>query len=576
MNNKNVVFFSPHGSIWQHSFPESILADHLKKLGMNIDYVGCKDILSKQCTTMWMYENKNNLTNIDKKKICENCIRDQKKITNNFKYHYSTLEDFVSSEDLKKIGNILEFLKKKNVHKISKYSYEGIELGKFALYETVLSYKKSNLKFTSNEKKKYLLDLRGCLISLFAFKKIFEQKNYYGVFLYNSNYAKNRTIKFFAEKLGIKVFSIHAGSNIHNRLQRLTITLKEHNYHDFYLKEKMWKIYKKIKLNKDTIQNVIKHFQSLLKAQNTFVYSSPINKNINVRNYYKIDKHKKIILVILSSADERISANMIGTRTSTQKVFKDVFEWINFLIENFSSRKDIALIIRPHPREFPNKRENILSETANKLSHLFLKVKNNENIIINLPSDNISIYNIIPYCDTVLTMGSTSTIETALIGIPCVSMSENFLSFPKDITIVALNKKKYLNAIDYSLNKKLDLNLAKRTFRWLALKQYYSTLNLSNLFYFPETGFFFKIFWKFFKNFLKNCHIIKYKISCNYSMCKDLKFFFNSNQIAFIKNNLPVKKILTKDEDFFLKMGIKKILKLSFFDKSYPSKFKNF
>jgi hypothetical protein len=118
--------------------------------------------------------------------------------------------------------------------------------------------------------------------------------------------------------------------------------------------------------------------------------------------------------------------------------------------------------------------------------------------------------------------------------------------------------------------------LAKRTFRWLALKQYYSTLNLSNLFYFPETGFFFKIFWKFFKNFLKNCHIIKYKISCNYSMCKDLKFFFNSNQIAFIKNNLPVKKILTKDEDFFLKMGIKKILKLSFFDKSYPSKFKNF
>jgi hypothetical protein len=33
MNNKNVVFFSPHGSIWQHSFPESILADHLKKIG---------------------------------------------------------------------------------------------------------------------------------------------------------------------------------------------------------------------------------------------------------------------------------------------------------------------------------------------------------------------------------------------------------------------------------------------------------------------------------------------------------------------------------------------------------------
>lgn len=576
MNNKNVVFFSPHGSIWQHSFPESILADHLKKLGMNIDYVGCKDILSKQCTTMWMYENKDHLNNLDKKKICENCVRDQKKITNNFKYNYSTLEDFVSSEDLKTIDQILEFLKKKDVHEISKYSYEGIRLGKFALYETVLAYKKLDLKFNSNEKKKYLLDLRGCLISLFAFKKILEKKNYYGVFLYNSNYAKNRTVKFFAEKLGIKVFSIHAGSNVHNRLQRLMITLKEHTYHDFYLKEKIWEIYKKVKLTKDIIQDVINHFQSLFKAQNVFVYSSPANKNINVRNYFNIDKHKKIILAILSSPDERGAAGMIGSKTSTQKVFKDVYEWINFLIKNFSSREDVVLIIRPHPREFPNKREKILSNNLIKLSYLFSKIKNNKNIIINLPSDNVSIYNIIPYCDTVLTMGSTSTIETTLLGIPCVSMSENFLSFPKDITIVALNKKKYLKAIYYSLNKKLDLNLAKKTFRWLALKQYYSTLNLSNLFNFSETGFFFKIFWKFFNNSFKNYYIIKYKISCNYSMCKDLKYFFNSNQIAFINNNLPVKKILTKDEDLLLKKAIKKILELSFFDKSLPSKLINF
>jgi lipid A disaccharide synthetase len=206
------------------------------------------------------------------------------------------------------------------------------------------------------------------------------------------------------------------------------ITLKEHTYHDFYLKEKIWEIYKKVRLTKDTIQDVINHFKNLFIARNVFVYSSPASKNINVRNFFKIDKQKKIILVILSSPDERISANMIGTKISSQKVFKDVFEWINFLIKNFSSRNDVALIIRPHPREFPNKREKILSENAIKLSYLFSKIKNNKNVIINLPSDNISIYNIIPYCDTVLTMGSTSTIEATLLGIPCVTMSENFLS----------------------------------------------------------------------------------------------------------------------------------------------------
>jgi hypothetical protein len=237
MKNKNVIFFSPHGSIWQHSFPESILADHLKKLGMNIEYIGCEGILSKQCTTMWMNENKGNLSNSEKKKICKNCTQDQKKIINSFKYDYLILENFIARKDLKKINKILESLKNKSVTLISKYSYDGIEIGKFALYETALNYKKINFEFSLFEKNKYLSDLRGCLISLIAFKKILEKK-YYAVFLYNSYYAKNRTVKFLAERLGIKVFSIHAGYNLFNRLQRLMITSKDHNDHDLYLKEK--------------------------------------------------------------------------------------------------------------------------------------------------------------------------------------------------------------------------------------------------------------------------------------------------------------------------------------------------
>ena len=44
----------------------------------------------------------------------------------------------------------------------------------------------------------------------------------------------------------------------------------------------------------------------------------------------------------------------------------------------------------------------------------------------------------------------------------------------------------------------------------------------------------------------------------------------------FQLNNLPIKKILVKDEDFLLKKGIKKILKLSYFDKSLSNKFINF
>lgn len=576
--NKKLLFFSPHGSIWQHSFPESILADHLKKIGFKIEYIGCNGILSSKCTTMWMHglrKSKNYLSVSEKKKLCKNCIYDQKKITSSFMYKRYSLEDFLSSEDIIKINNILKFIKKKTTNEISRYCYEGIEVGKFALYETILAYKKTNLEFSDLEKKEYLKDLKGCLISLFSFKKFFKNKNYYGIFLYNSNYGKNRTIKLLAEKLKIKVFSIHAGGNIANRLQTLMISSKDHSQHDFYLKKKAWIDFKNISLNKYDIKNITSHFQALLKATNAFVYSSGVKKEFNLRKYFNIEKRKKILLIILSSSDERIAAKLVGLRTSTQEIFKDTIDWISFLIKNYSHRKDIVLIIRAHPREFPNKREGILSETAIKLSLFFKKIRKNKNIIINLPSDNISIYNLIPYCDSVLTMGSTTTIDATLLGIPCVTMSKNFVSFPHDLTDVALSKNQYLKRIDSSINKKFNLNLSRQTFKWMALTKHYSTLNLSNLFYFNENSFFFRILWKFFRNLVKNFHIAKYKIFCNYSLCQDLKCFFNSNQIAFINSNKKNKSLSKTQEDLLLIRAIKQILKLSYFNSSIKSKLQN-
>ena len=577
-SNKKLLFFSPHSSIWQHSFPESILADHLKKMGFTIEYMGCNGILSDRCTTIWKNESdsKKNYVSISEKiKICKDCIYDQKRITKNFMYKHYVLEDFLSSEDTQQIKNILKFLKKKKTNQISRYCYQGIEIGKFALYETLLAYKKSDLKFSDLEKKKYLEDLRGCLISLFAFKKFLKNKNYYGIFLYNSNYGKNRIIKLFAEKLKIKVFSIHAGGNIANRLQTLMITLKNQNEHDFYLKEKVWVDYKSVSLNKYDIKNITSHFQALLEAKNAFVYSSAVKKKFNFREYYNIEKEKKILLIILSSPDETISAKLIGLRTSSQKMFRDTIEWIRFLIKNYSNRKDVVLIIRPHPREFPNKREGVLSANGIKLSLFFNKIKKNKNIIINLPTDNISIYNLIPYCDSVLTMGSTTTIESTLLGIPCVTMSKNFVAFPNELVDVALNKKQYIKLVDSSINKKFNLNLSKKTFRWMVLTKHHSTLNFSNLFYFNENSLFFKILWKFFSNLIKNFHIAKYKMFCNYSLCQDLKHFFNSDQIAFISSNKKIVSLSKIQEDLFLIRAIKQILKLSYFNRLIKSKLRD-
>jgi hypothetical protein len=108
----------------------------------------------------------------------------------------------------------------------------------------------------------------------------------------------------------------------------------------------------------------------------------------------------------------------------------------------------------------------------------------------------------------------------------------------------------------------------------LALRHYYSTLNLSGLFYFSETNLFFKIVWKYFKNLVKNYHIVKYKMYCNYNLCKSLILFFRGNKIAYIRTT-SLKRVPNKEELLLVNNAIKKILDLSHFNKYYKSKFNN-
>ena len=72
-------------------------------------------------------------------------------------------------------------------------------------------------------------------------------------------------------------------------------------------------------------------------------------------------------------------------------------DWIKFTVEWVSSRPDLFLIIRVHPREFPNKRESVTSEQAIALSKFFEHLP--KNVAINWPSDSISLHDLIRITD---------------------------------------------------------------------------------------------------------------------------------------------------------------------------------
>ena len=86
--------------------------------------------------------------------------------------------------------------------------------------------------------------------------------------------------------------------------------------------------------------------------------------------HLEIRPDQKLVVAMMSSYDEYIAARAIDEVPSESEfLFPSQLEWIRALIEWFKTRPALFLLIRVHPREFPNKREATKSAHALLLEH---------------------------------------------------------------------------------------------------------------------------------------------------------------------------------------------------------------
>ena len=115
----------------------------------------------------------------------------------------------------------------------------------------------------------------------------------------------------------------------------------------------------------------------------------------------------------MSSADEAFAAYTIDAFPSSKfhsKVFKNQKEWLLETIDFFKNRKEFGLIIRVHPREYINRREDQISSNYKNLQKI-LEAIDFDNIYVNYPSDNVSIYNLFEIVDVTLVSWSLTAID---------------------------------------------------------------------------------------------------------------------------------------------------------------------
>jgi len=491
-----ILVFAPHAQIWKHAFPEAVLVESLMKSGHEIIYVKCSGAFKKHCIPMISSHIAHDAEIEIKSKICQECKANSKLIVDSFKFPSIELDVFIDLVDQNKIENIVKNTTREN---FSSLELDGVKIGEIALYQVLLRYKQSKTNdFSEKAWQEYLKQLHVTLVAFWSLKKIIQTHRPDRIIQYSGLYSVNSVCRQLSQINNIPTYFLHAGINQRDRLRHL-IVAKSQTFD--YIKSLFmsWEVkYKEKTCLPEAIIQVTDNFIDILKSKSFLSYSQSKSESFDIRKKFNIPQGKRVIVAIMSSYDEHLAADAVGAyQHQIKPLFNTQIEWVRTLIDFFSKRQDLFLVIRLHPREFPTKREKhsaVMSQHAKDVEFEFRKLP--DNVVINWPSDLISFYDLIEETELFLNAFSTSAREITMLGLPALTYNNEDVLEPVSINYKGNSIEEYLKQIDIFLEKRFDIERIRKAYRWRALEQIYSHISIAesynekdDLLSFPEKVF---------------------------------------------------------------------------------------
>lgn len=473
-----ILFFSPHAYVTVHSLSEAIVAEALKERGHDVTIVSCGGVLSKFCISMSAARLSPQSSTSEKENVCEICRERRDLIIKEFRFSSINIDEYLIKDDEASIQNIIS--------NICQVDFTGLTLmdipvGRYALYEFLLHNKLNTLSLTNVEWEEYKIYLYNCLRIAYAGNRIFEDVKPDTITTYNSLYSVNHIFCAIAEQRGIPHYTLHGGNHIKYRYSSMTI-FRGYLASSLITRTEPWGKLSKMPISANQVQVVAEHVEELLKAKDPFVYStaSKGESSESLRKYFGIGSEKKVLLATMASADERFAGAMIDVMPPlVEPMFPTQIDWINALTEFVRNRNDLFLIIRVNPREFPNKRDGVLSKQAVQLQNLFVNLQSN--VSVNWPHDEISIYSLAKITDVGLNATSTTGIELGMLGVPVVLYdADQLFAYPPEINYVASGPDDYFNKIDVALRQGWSFENVRKVYRWLSYNFQYVAIDISD------------------------------------------------------------------------------------------------
>ena len=464
------LFFSPFANIWEHSFPEGLVAEGLSKRGFDVTTVRCDGLYESFCVAMSASGLTADDTLAKKRQVCGACHKRRDLMDKSLGFPALLHEKYLTADDYREASGIAEAA---TLDGWSKIELDGVPIGRYAAYEFLLNYKILGVDIPADRFHTYRQQLRICILTMRASARILDEVRPDVVLTYNRLYGVNHAFLVMAERRGIPTYTLQGGAHVTHRGETMTMFRDNETYFDIFDK-KSWIEYKEQPIGEREVALVNSHFDGLMEASSAFAYSSAFEASEPdaLRARFDIPKDSPVLLIPMSSEDELNAAQLADFWPDTSgkpNVFEDQFSWIRFLFEFAQTRPTYRFILRLHPRMFPNKRENVVAPVVAKVMKLIEEAPSN--VIINMPSDNVSIYDLLQIVDVLLGYRSTVGAEFAAFGVPVVApANKDFFTYPAEVSRTGYTEKEFAKLIDEAVTEGWSIENMRIVYRWFAFQ----------------------------------------------------------------------------------------------------------
>lgn len=475
-----ILIFSPFAAIQQHREIEIKLALKLSS-DESVEFLSCDGLFNSFCVAMSAFGMTERAHQLEKEKACDACKRLNHMTQDFLTFKVNQGSDYLTKDDDKAIAELMREITKENWFS---FTYMNVPVGKFASYEFLLNHKLNSLQIPDDLWTFFLSHLGNCIKAVDLAKSYFSTNKPSKVITYNRMYSINRIFCYIAEQSGVPTFSIQAAGPLNKYYSRISC-IREDQEIFLWSRSKAWRIYNGMPLNLLTVLRAYRHLRSLFAANSPWVYSSP-KKGLGSEHLLStlgVRPGQRVLLLTTSSEDELFSARVNGIidQDAGTSLFTSNLEWIEAVTREIASLEDYFLIIRPHPREFPNKREKVMSVSGANLVVALESYRSRDNIFVNTPDQEISIYDLARISSLHLNATSTVGLEMALLGVPSLTFCPDRLTaYPVDIGFSATSNSEYFNYL-FSDSVEVSKEQLSTAMRWINFRYFGSTYPSGNI-----------------------------------------------------------------------------------------------